>query len=170
MVEGDEEERGEEGRGGGGRRCTVALAGRDIITETEGLGRYLIGRIGRGDEEEGGEEWKEREWTGQKGLEVMWFDDCNHAEEFDTQGDRARLIEVLLRYSESGAKEIIGGGGGSGSGSGVAVVVEDGYGDVVANGQRRGRGRGKRERTRGEEGGAEEEMRPLLSDADGGGY
>ena len=72
--------------------CTVALAGRDIITETESLGRYLTG-------EKKEDQWKRKQWTGEERLEVMWFPECNHAEEFDTAADRARLLRVLLAYS-----------------------------------------------------------------------
>ena len=83
--------------------CTVVLAGRDIITDTNDLGHYLT----RGDqplfEVVGTSEtsWKDRKWTGE-GLEVIWREELNHAEAFDGAQDRKMLLDILERYSKGG--------------------------------------------------------------------
>lgn len=111
-------------------RCTVALASRDLIVDTETVGRYLIGgnhgglghvtrRLQEGGREEKskpngirqrhtrneqseivavGDEWKKKEWKG-RGIEVMWFEDIDHAQVFDTLQTREELINVLDEYS-----------------------------------------------------------------------
>ena len=91
-------------------RCTVALSGRDIIIETNTMGRYLT-RDQSGDEDvkwyqeedNMNDEWKHRPWTGDKPLDVLWYPELNHAEIFDDKEDRARLLEVIEKYTRQGA-------------------------------------------------------------------
>jgi len=98
-----------EERSGGGDiedgRCTVALAGKDIITDTETLGLYLTRdrHHGRKWYEQplsfSTQEWKSEQWTGNKRLELIWFPEANHAEIFDTKADRDRLMPVIKSYT-----------------------------------------------------------------------
>lgn len=81
-----------------GMRVTVSLAGRDLIVDTEAVGKYLVGGV---EGKVNGEEWKHREWKGE-GLEVIWNEDRDHAQVFDSVVKRARLVEVVRRYCEIG--------------------------------------------------------------------
>jgi len=77
-----------------GRKVTVSLGGRDLIVNTEEVGRYLTGSQC--------EEWKTQKWTG-KDIDVLWYPTCDHAQVFDKRDDTtARLVEVVRRYSRSG--------------------------------------------------------------------
>ncbi|OJD34176.1 transcription initiation protein spt5 protein [Diplodia corticola] len=77
-----------------GRDVTVSLSGRDLIVDTETVRGYLKG--------EGKWEGKASEGNGVDGkrseLDVLWFEDLDHAQVFDTAGNRRRLINVLERY------------------------------------------------------------------------
>lgn len=112
------------------RRVTVSLAGRDLIVDTEAVGRYLVSEDGDtparrrvkmwereaisqdssdlDDEHEDldsdddraklvEENWKHRHWRGE-GLEVLWFDHLDHAQVFDKEVTRERLVNVLRTY------------------------------------------------------------------------
>ena len=92
-------------------KCTVALSGKDIITNTNIVGRYLTRDRSKDEnvkwcqepeDQRMNDEWKRKEWTGDEPLEVMWFPELNHAEIFDAKEDWARLIEVVQRYSKDG--------------------------------------------------------------------
>ena len=98
-----------------GWKTTVCVAGADIITDVEHLGRYLTRMKGEkpwaetyGDEiEEERSGWKSRQWTGKEPVEVLWFEHCNHAEEFENKygrDDRSRILEACMRYSQEGAE------------------------------------------------------------------
>lgn len=124
------------------RRVTVSLAGRDLIVDTEAVGRYLVSE--EGDTPAGGrvkmwereaisqessdlddehedlapdddraklveENWKHRHWRGE-GLEVLWFDHLDHAQVFDKEVTRERLINVLRTYCRVGEKGGFDGG------------------------------------------------------------
>ena len=85
--------------------CTVVLGGRDIITDVNNLGHYLLSSGASeiniaGDHFDG---WKDRRWTG-KGLEVVWREELNHAESFDSTADRTMLLEILESYSADGSQ------------------------------------------------------------------
>ena len=74
------------------RPVTVVLSGRDIIVDTETVGRYLSSTtLDEGD-------WKHQQWRGQ-GLDILWFDDLDHAQVFDSKKDYKRLVEVVRAYS-----------------------------------------------------------------------
>ena len=78
-----------------GRRVTVCLASRDLIVDTEAVGRYLAqGRDGRPKTEN----WKHREWRG-KGLDILWFEGLDHAQVFDTRQNCEILARIIRRYS-----------------------------------------------------------------------
>ena len=100
-----------------GRRVTAVLGSEDIIVDTEEVGRYLTREsdgvgAGNGEEGEAGEVtammdkrddgWKEREWTGKKGVEVVWMEGCDHAQEFYRKRERDRIVDVLVEYCKRG--------------------------------------------------------------------
>ncbi|KFY40757.1 hypothetical protein V495_05288 [Pseudogymnoascus sp. VKM F-4514 (FW-929)] len=99
-----------------GRDVTVSLAGRDLIVNTEAVGRYLAEGDEQTDDEEdvetrldasedGGllteDAWKRRSWRG-KGIDILWFDDLDHAQVFDTPATRRPVLEALRAYSANG--------------------------------------------------------------------
>lgn len=47
------------------------------------------------------EEWKHRPWKG-VGLDVLWFEDLDHAQVFDKARNRRRIINVIRAYCEDG--------------------------------------------------------------------
>ncbi|KAI4256337.1 MAG: hypothetical protein L6R42_006279, partial [Xanthoria sp. 1 TBL-2021] len=79
-----------------GRRVTVVLAGRDLIVDTQAVGRYLAG-----DEDQGSKDssWKHREWNG-TGLDIIWHEELDHAQVFDTKPDYNQLVEVIRQYTQ----------------------------------------------------------------------
>ena len=94
----------------GGSRVTVSLGGRDLIANTEAIGRYLTDSVTARAEElvrhakekkecENGKSdaWKDKEWEG-NGLEVLWFHHLDHAQVFDKKATRARLVKVVRKY------------------------------------------------------------------------
>lgn len=88
-----------------GRQVTVSLASRDLIVGTEAVGRYLAQD---GDSKPTTEEWKHREWKG-KGLDILWFDDVDHAQVFDSRRNREILAQVVRQYSSMGRQGKPGG-------------------------------------------------------------
>lgn len=93
---------------GSGKRCTVTLAGKDIIADTNTLGCYLTRSNVEGEswyeqEDALDDDWKRSTWTGKASLEVLWFPELNHAEVFDDAKDRRVLLQVLEVYSSDGA-------------------------------------------------------------------
>ncbi|TKA69598.1 hypothetical protein B0A55_09256 [Friedmanniomyces simplex] len=101
----------------GGMRITASLASRDLIVDTKAVGAYLMEHelpdpvVVEDDEkgehmeldvkghDKGQQAWKTRPWQG-KGLEVLWWDDLDHAQVFDDKRKRAKLVEVLAEYSK----------------------------------------------------------------------
>ena len=89
-----------------GRNVTVILSGKDLIVNTLAVGRYLTreeqpyerflseGEVG-GDAEDS---WQDRTWKGE-GLDVIWFENCDHAQYFDRKRDYRRLVDVVRAYS-----------------------------------------------------------------------
>ncbi|KAK5123816.1 hypothetical protein LTR85_002452 [Meristemomyces frigidus] len=111
---------------GKGMRMTVSLASRDLIVDTQAVGAYLAKHevpdpvivkdgangqkhmeLGTHEKKKGKdgevevEEWKQRTFTG-KGLEVLWWDDFDHAQVFDSGETRGKLVDVLVEYSKGG--------------------------------------------------------------------
>lgn len=96
-----------------GMRITLSLAGRDLIVDTEAVAGYLSedeveGKDVRLETEDGGLDGKkkvcvkglkERPWMGQ-GLDVLWFEDLDHAQVFDDEVARERLVRVIVGYTK----------------------------------------------------------------------
>ena len=76
------------------RRTTVVLSGKDLIVDTETVGRYLAannnGMVP--------ENWKDCKQKG-TGLDVLWFDDLDHAQVFDSKANCETLVKVVRGYS-----------------------------------------------------------------------
>lgn len=90
-------------------KCTVALSGKDIIVDTDTLGRYLTRNIHPGDGSKWYEQendfdrgWKDKRWTGEGELEVIYCPERNHAEIFEDGGDQDLLVRVVERYVGDG--------------------------------------------------------------------
>lgn len=103
-----------------GRNVTVVLSGQDLIVDTEAVRRYLTNTssdraLANGEVVGGpaalekkasetkisGEEKGQRTgrpWTG-SGLEVLWFEELDHAQVFDAEKTRRPLIEAIGVYS-----------------------------------------------------------------------
>ena len=77
---------------------TVVLSGRDLIVDTEAVGRYLMSE---GDSQS--VEWKNRPWKGE-GLDLIWFEDLDHGQAFDSKSNYAALTRVIIEYSFKGAQ------------------------------------------------------------------
>ena len=94
------------------RNTTVVLSGKDLIVDTLAVGRYLTEDGGgyerfltEGDDDAGDEagraedgDWRERSWKGE-GLDVLWFEKCDHAQVFDRKRDYRRLVDIVRIYS-----------------------------------------------------------------------
>lgn len=83
-----------------GRRVTVSLARKDLIVDTEAVGRYLAHD---GASLPGEDDWKRRTWKG-TGLDILWFHDLDHAQVFDCKRSRKTLVEVIRQYGLRGAQ------------------------------------------------------------------
>ncbi|KAI4259300.1 MAG: hypothetical protein LQ352_000840 [Teloschistes flavicans] len=73
-----------------GRRVTVVLCGRDLITNTEAVGRYLAS-----DESSS---WKKQDWKG-SGVEIIWFNELDHSQVFERKRNYDRLVKVIQQYT-----------------------------------------------------------------------
>ncbi|CAK4030543.1 Hypothetical predicted protein [Lecanosticta acicola] len=84
-----------------GLRVTVILSGRDLIVDAEAVGRHLASgasKAGRGTmSDDRSDGWKNEPWQGE-GLELLWFEDTDHAQVFDSKTKRKRLLHVVARY------------------------------------------------------------------------
>lgn len=83
-----------------GRNVTAALSGRDIVAPATAVGRYLA-HDGREHSDIPTNEWKEAKWRGE-GLEVLWYEHCDHAQMFDRRRDFERLVDGVRTYSSQG--------------------------------------------------------------------
>ncbi|MCJ1461156.1 hypothetical protein MMC28_011538 [Mycoblastus sanguinarius] len=81
-----------------GRLVTVILCGKDLIVDTEAVGRYLKGSSITS---KGSEEWKTESWKGAD-LDILWFQDLDHGQVFDFQKHRDRLLKVTRAYCSLG--------------------------------------------------------------------
>jgi pimeloyl-ACP methyl ester carboxylesterase len=77
-----------------GRDATVCLAGRDLIVDTETLGKYLAGIDMRSEDSS----WKDKDWLGM-GVETMYFPTCDHAQVFERKDERRKLGSVVRSYA-----------------------------------------------------------------------
>ena len=98
-----------------GTRITASLASCDLIVDTETVGTYLsehqvpdpiLEQDNDGREQmdlqaskEAPIHWKHRPWRGVD-LDVMWWEGLDHAQVFDQQDTRSKLVEVLVEYSK----------------------------------------------------------------------
>ncbi|CAI6331698.1 unnamed protein product [Periconia digitata] len=78
-----------------GRDVTVSLGGRDLIVDTETIGKYIVGVDLKSEDRA----WKERSWTG-NGLETVWWPSCDHAQVFERADGRQKLCDVIRSYAE----------------------------------------------------------------------
>ncbi|CAG8117463.1 unnamed protein product [Penicillium nalgiovense] len=86
-----------------GRNVTVVLSGKDLIVDTETVGRYLMGCSSevKTAEKEATRVWKNKPWIG-GGLELLWFEQLDHAQIFDSEMTRQPVIRVISAYSNTG--------------------------------------------------------------------
>lgn len=95
----------------GGMRITVSLASRDLIVDTSAVARYLLhdevpdpvltanGERPMKLETSGRSSLKVPRWSGQ-GLDVLWCEDLDHAQVFDDEPGRQRLVGVFDEYTK----------------------------------------------------------------------
>jgi hypothetical protein len=83
-----------------GRDVTVSLGGRDLIVDTEAIGKYISGTDLKSEDRS----WKDEEWKGH-GLETLWWPTVDHAQVFERREGRAKLAQVLRQYVGRGAAE-----------------------------------------------------------------
>jgi pimeloyl-ACP methyl ester carboxylesterase len=76
-----------------GRDVTVSLGGKDLIVDTETVGKYLNGVDLKS--EDGS--WKNKEWKS-SGLHTLWWPTVDHAQVFERKDGRAKLAQVLREY------------------------------------------------------------------------
>lgn len=81
------------------RKITVVLSGRDLIVDAEAVGRYLT----KENNLPVPTDWKHGPWRGE-GLDIIWFEDLDHAQVFDTTTGYATLAKVVTDYSSKGAE------------------------------------------------------------------
>ena len=81
-----------------GRLVTVVLCAKDLIVDTEAVGRYLKGSsiISMGSEE-----WKTESWKGQD-LDILWYQELDHGQVFDLKKHRERLLGATRAYCSLG--------------------------------------------------------------------
>lgn len=83
---------------------TVSLGGKDLIVDSEVVGRYLGGGGGGGGTKSDADgddehEWKSRAWTGRTDQpEVVWWPELDHAQVFDKKSTRRKLLNILMVY------------------------------------------------------------------------
>lgn len=80
-----------------GRRVTVSLCGKDLIVNTEAVGRYLLGD-GNGASTD--LSWKCDQWDG-NAINVIWFEDLDHGQVFEKKRNYKRLIKVVQEYTSN---------------------------------------------------------------------
>ena len=84
---------------------TVSLAGKDLIVDTEAVGSYLAQNR---DSRLAPAAWKQQEWKG-IGLDILWFEELDHAQVFDSKNNCEILANVVRAYSiEGGSTTIYG--------------------------------------------------------------
>ncbi|KAH7118265.1 hypothetical protein B0J13DRAFT_458337, partial [Dactylonectria estremocensis] len=81
-----------------GHCVTVVLASSDIIVNTKAIGAYLTGADDWILETS---HWEDGIWKG-NGLDVLWFQDLDHGQVFDTRRMRGRLVNIVRRFCVEG--------------------------------------------------------------------
>lgn len=79
---------------------TVSLGGRDLIVDTETVGKYLNG-VDLKSEDKG---WKNHSWKGH-GIDTIWWPTADHAQVFERRDGRAKLAQVLREYAKRKSDE-----------------------------------------------------------------
>ena len=74
---------------------TVSLAGKDLIVDTEAVGSYLARNEENRPAPAG---WKQQKWNG-IGLDILWFEELDHAQVFDSKANCEILANVVRAYS-----------------------------------------------------------------------
>jgi len=103
-----------------GRKVTVVFGGKDILVDTNTVGRYLMGAPSEGVQMSDeamrmaseikvaaasrlvaakGEEWKRKPWTG-SGLEVLWFEQLDHGQVFELERTRRPIVKAIAVYTQ----------------------------------------------------------------------
>ncbi|KAH7147026.1 hypothetical protein B0J13DRAFT_664913 [Dactylonectria estremocensis] len=77
---------------------TVVLAGSDIVIDTKTIGAYLTGADDWILETS---HWEDGIWKGD-GLDVVWFQDLDHGQVFNTRSRRGRLVDIVRRFCVEG--------------------------------------------------------------------
>jgi pimeloyl-ACP methyl ester carboxylesterase len=76
-----------------GRDVTISLGGRDLIVDTETVGKYLNGVDLKSEDRT----WKDHVWNG-SGVETVWWPTVDHAQVFERKEGRAKLAHILREY------------------------------------------------------------------------
>jgi pimeloyl-ACP methyl ester carboxylesterase len=86
-----------------GRDVTVVLSGKDLIVNAEAVGQYLMGSSSEVQTLDKGRTtaWKNKSWLGY-GLELLWFENLDHAQVFDSENTRRPVIRAISVYSNTG--------------------------------------------------------------------
>jgi hypothetical protein len=86
-----------------GRNITVVLCGKDLIVDAETVGQYLLGSMSGENsvEKEAPGAWKTRPWSGY-GLELLWYEQLDHAQVFESEKTRRPVIRAVCVYSDTG--------------------------------------------------------------------
>ncbi|KAI9712639.1 MAG: hypothetical protein M1812_006819 [Candelaria pacifica] len=84
----------------GDRKVSVFLSGRDLIVNTEQVGRYLTGQHGPREDDDA--DWKADPdgWVGENGMKVVWCHELDHAQIFDSKFWMPRLVDEVHVHSE----------------------------------------------------------------------
>jgi hypothetical protein len=80
-----------------GRRTTVFLGGRDLIVDTRKVASYLT-RLPGSDDEETNWDAHPEEWIGEDGLSVIWSEELDHAQIFDSRKRMPRLVREVQSH------------------------------------------------------------------------
>jgi pimeloyl-ACP methyl ester carboxylesterase len=83
-----------------GRDVTISLGGRDLIVDTDTVGKYLNGVDLKSEDQA----WKDHEWKG-VGLDTVWWPTVDHAQVFERVEGRAKLARVLREYCKKTGEE-----------------------------------------------------------------
>ncbi|KAK3689551.1 hypothetical protein B0T22DRAFT_408616 [Podospora appendiculata] len=100
----------------GGRKVVACLSGRDLIVDTQSVGRYLAceGDLKDGRDKDqttinetfdgrpGDVAATYRRCVGQDGLEVLWFPKLDHAQVFDSREHRRLVTDAIGRLCQAG--------------------------------------------------------------------
>ncbi|KAL3262601.1 hypothetical protein ABHI18_002603 [Aspergillus niger] len=85
-----------------GRNVIVVLSGKDLILDAETVGQYLMGSSSGAwtVDNESAQAWQNRPWVGQ-GLQLLWYEQLDHAQVFDSENTRVPLIKAVSVYSNA---------------------------------------------------------------------